>query len=240
MYPIICQVGDFAIYSYGVMMALAVILCSILLSRDATKIGIKSEVIFDFVFWLVLGGIVGARLFFIILNLEYFSVQPLEVLNVRSGGLAWQGGLVFGTIAGLAFIRAKKLPLFITLDLAAPYIALGQAIGRLGCFLNGCCHGKESDWGLFFPIHNAALIPTQLFSAAGLFVIFLVLKKYQTLTHKEGQVFFLYLMLASLKRFIIQFFRDDQTIVVLGLTIFQVICVVVFFIGLFLFLRKRK
>ena len=91
------------------MMALAVIFCSFLLQRQAKRQGISFDVIFDLIFWVVLFGIIGSRLFFIFLNTQYFLNNPLEVFMLHHGGLAWQGGLILGSLAGLAFIRKKKL-----------------------------------------------------------------------------------------------------------------------------------
>ncbi|OGX32122.1 MAG: prolipoprotein diacylglyceryl transferase, partial [Omnitrophica WOR_2 bacterium RIFCSPHIGHO2_01_FULL_48_9] len=168
MFPIILKIGPVTIYSYGLMMAVAVMVCVFLLSRDARSLGISSEKIFDFVFWVVLSGIAGARLFFILLNLDYFVRDPLEIVMLQKGGLAWQGSLIAGTVAALVYIRKQKLPLAPFLDIIAPYVALGQAIGRLGCFLNGCCYGKPLAWGIYFPVHQASLHPTQLYDALGL------------------------------------------------------------------------
>ena len=229
MFPIVCQIGPFTVYSYGVMLAVAVMVCTFLLSRDARALGISSEKIFDFVFWVVLSGIAGARLFFILLNFNYFVNNPWEVVMIQKGGLAWQGSLILGTIAALVYIRKQRLPPASFLDIVAPYAALGQAIGRVGCFLNGCCYGKPLVWGIFFPVHQTKLHPTQLYDSLGLLLIFFVLKKYQRLNKIPGRVFILYLILASLQRFIIEFFRADHEILLFGLSIFQVICLVLVF-----------
>ena len=181
MHPIICKIGPFTVYSYGVMMAIAVLVCSTLLSKDAKRLKIKPEIIFDLVFWVVLFGILGARVFYVLLNLEYFRQNPLEIVMIQNGGLAWQGGLVFGMLAGFFYIRRHALAFRETLDLIAPYVALGHSIGRIGCFLNGCCYGKEVSWGIYFPLYRAHLHPTQLYESASLFLIFLVLRKFKEL-----------------------------------------------------------
>ncbi len=227
MYPIICTIGPISIYSYGVTLAIAVIVCSFLLSRDAHRLGISSDVVFDFVFWVVVSGIFGARAFFVLLNFQYFAHNPFEIIMIHKGGLAWQGSLIAGSVAAFFYIRKRDLPLWKFLDVVAPYAALGQAIGRLGCFLNGCCYGKEAAWGIYFPVHHATLIPAQLFDALGLFLIFLLLKGIQKNNQVSGRVFVLYLLLASAQRFVIEFFRADHDIVWLGLSIFQWVCLTV-------------
>src|SRR3989338_2280334 len=223
MVPIICQIGPLNIYSYGVMIALAVFICAFLLKREAGKNNLSPEIIFDLVFWIVVSGLVGGRLFYIMLNLSYFLNNPSEIFKLYHGGLAWQGGLIGGITGTLFFIKKKSLPLTKTLDTLAPYAALGQAIGRIGCFLNGCCYGKEVAWGIYFPVHQARLHPTQLYDAAGLFLIFLFLKKLQLAQKKPATIFVLYLLLISVLRFFIEFFRADHAVVFAGLSIFQAV-----------------
>lgn len=227
MHPIICKIGPLTVYSYGVMMALAVIVCALLLSKDALGLKIKPEIIFDLVFWVILAGILGARIFYVFLNLDYFWRNPFEIIQIQKGGLAWQGGLLAGIPTGIFYIRKHALPFGKTLDLAAPYIALGQTIGRIGCFLNGCCYGKEVSWGIYFPIYHAHLYPTQLYELVSLFFIFLVLKKYRKFNQIPGCVFIAYLFLASLERFVVEFFRADHVTTWLGLSIFQWVSLIV-------------
>ena len=109
-------------------------------------------------------------------------------------------------------------------DLLAPYLALGQAIGRIGCFLNGCCFGREHVKGIYFPVHDAVLHPTQLYLAGGMFIIFVILKRYQKFSEIPGLVFASYLILASCLRFGVEFFRADHEIFLIGLSIFQFVC----------------
>ncbi len=232
MYPIICSIGPIHIYSYGLMLAIAVVVCAFLMSRDAKTMGIDSQVIFDCVFWVILVGLLGARLFYIILNWSFFTENPLEVIMIQRGGLAWQGSLIVGSITGIVFIKRKKLPLLPMLDLAAPYIALGQAIGRVGCFLNGCCYGKASDHGIYFPVHDARLIPTQLYCSLGLVIIFFILKYYRHVEKIPGKIFLAYLILASALRFFIEFLRADHYRTFLGLSVYQWVSVVILTLAL--------
>ena len=116
------------------------------------------------------------------------------------------------------------LPLFKTLDWCAPYLALGQSIGRVGCFFNGCCYGKAVSWGIYFPAHDARLHPTQLYSAVGLFILYLILKNYRNKKHSDGAVFVTYLFYASAFRFIIEFLRADHVAYFGPFSIFQIIC----------------
>ena len=223
------------------MMALAAIVCSLLLQREAKKNHLDPDLIFDFVFWIVISGILGSRLFFVLLNLEYFTRNPLEIIFLQRGGLAWQGGLIFATLAGIGFIHYKKMPLLKTLDFFIPYAALGQALGRVGCFLNGCCQGREWVHGLYFPVHQAYLHPTQLYSAVNLFIIFVILKFFQSRNKVDGRIFIWYFILASLERFCVQFLRADYNPFFLGLGIFQIINIIMIALALYgdLYLLRR-
>ncbi len=223
MHPIICQFGPFTVYSYGVSLAAAVMVCAFLLQKDAKKKNDNPQDIVDLLFFVVMGGIVGGRLFYILLNFSFFAENPSEVIQVQHGGLAWQGAFVLGLLSGILFIKKKKWPLFATLDMLAPYIALGQSIGRIGCFLNGCCFGKEAPWGIYFPVHGARLHPTQLYDSLGLLLIFLILKKFQPFKKRDGEVFLLYIILAAGLRFFVEFYRADHSIFFIGLSIFQII-----------------
>jgi len=228
------------VYSYGLMLAVAVIVCTFLLSRDARRQGIKSDLIFDFVFVTVVSGIIGARIFYVLLNFQYFYENPVEIVMIQNGGLAWQGGLILGSVFGLRVMKKNDLAIPAFLDLGAPYIALGQSIGRIGCFLNGCCYGREVSWGIFFPVHEAHLHPTQLYSTAGLFVVFLILKSYQNKVSHPGQVFVLYLILASVLRFVVEFFRADHYVTVLNLSIYQFVCLGILIAALYVHTRLKN
>jgi phosphatidylglycerol:prolipoprotein diacylglycerol transferase len=240
MHPILFQIGPLTIYSYGVMLALAVVVCSWLLSNDAKKFGISRDVVFDFIFWITAGGIIGARIFYILISWDYFSEHLSELLLINRGGLAWQGGFIGGLIAGLWFVKLKNLKMRVMLDLSAPYIALGQAIGRVGCFFNGCCYGKPFEFGLYFPGHSDKIHPTQLYETGMLFIIFLFLKFAKKSTWRPGMVFVLYLCLAGMERFIVEFVRDDHELFLWNLSLAQFIAAGVFVAGLITFVRFKK
>jgi phosphatidylglycerol:prolipoprotein diacylglycerol transferase len=243
MHPILFTIGPITIYSYGVMLATAVLVCTYLLSIDAKRNNISQETAYDLVFWCMVGGIIGARIFYIYIEWSYFSANLLETLMIWKGGLAWQGGFLGGTLAGVWFARQNKLSIKPLMDLVAPYIALGQSIGRIGCFLNGCCYGKPVAWGIFYPTHNARLYPTQLFETVGLFIIFLILKRAQQKgtvpwnprgQSPSGFIFIFYLWLAAIERFIVEFYRADHDVLWLGLSLAQYIALGVFASGLIL------
>ena len=228
-------------------MAVAVMVCAFLLSRDATKAGLSPDIAFDLLFWLTVGGIIGARIFYVMISWDHFADNLGEIVMINRGGLAWQGGFIGGFSAGAWFVKVKKLKLRIMLDLCAPYIALGQAIGRSGCFFNGCCYGKPWAFGIYFPVHQARLHPTQLYETSMLFGIFLVLKflKRPNLllglpVRQAGMVFVLYLWLAAIERFTVEFFRADHETLLWGLSLFQFIAVGIFAVGCIVFFRIKR
>jgi len=234
MHPILFTIGPITIYSYGVMLAVAVLVCTYFLSVDAKRYNISQETAYDLVFWCMVGGFLCARIFYIFIEWSYYSVNLPEILMIWKGGLAWQGGFLGGTLAGVWFSRRNKLSIRPIMDLVAPYIALGQSIGRIGCFFNGCCYGKPVAWGIFYPVQNARLYPTQLFETAGLFIIFLILKRVQAKPHQAGFIFVLYLWLAAIERFIVEFYRADHDLLWLNLSLAQFIALGVFTAGLIL------
>jgi phosphatidylglycerol:prolipoprotein diacylglycerol transferase len=240
MHPILFKIGPITVFSYGVMLAVAVVVCTYLLSLDAKRYNISRETAYDLVFWCMLGGIIGARIFYIFIAWDYFRDNLWEIPMLQKGGLAWQGGFLGGALAGVWFARSKKLSLRPLLDLSAPYIALGQSIGRIGCFFNGCCFGKPVVWGIYYPVHHARLIPTQLYETAGLFLIFLILKNAQTRPHNPGFIFVFYLWLAAIERFIVEFYRADHDLLWGGLSLAQYVALGVFAAGLILMKVFKK
>ena len=229
MYPILFKFGFVNIYSYGLMIALAFLVSGSLFSRKVYALGQTRDFAWNLSSWILVGGVLGGRIAYILLNFEYFLSNPGEIFMVWHGGLVWYGGFIGGFLSGIVYSRIKKVHLVETLDLIAPFIALGQAIGRVGCLLNGCCYWKQASWGLYFPVFNEYLIPTQIFSSLALLVIFFVLRLLQDRPHRQGSVFVIYLLLYSLKRFMMEFIRGDSARSYFGLTIFQI-----FSLGLFL------
>lgn len=212
------------------MLATAFFVSARLASLRAKRQSINPDIIFELAFIAFIFGIIGARLFYIIENLGYYLKNPLEIIMLQHGGLSWFGGLALGVVTGFFYLKNKNVSLYKTLDLLAPFAALAQAIGRIGCLLNGCCFGT----GLF-------LIPVQVYSSLILIFIFIVLRAIQDRPYKDGQIFFAYLLLYSIKRFFIEFWRADNEIIFLGLTLFQIISILLFclsFVKLYLFKKS--
>ncbi len=240
MHPTICTIGPFTVYSYGLMLVLAFFVCSALAAAQAKREGLNREIILNFLFIAFIAGIIGARLLYIIQYWEFYSKEPLEMLMLQHGGLSWFGGLITGTLVGLAYLKHKRLPIYKALDTVAPFAALAQAIGRIGCLLNGCCFGRESASGLYFPGQHARLVPTQIYSSLLLVIIFIILRFLQERPRRrQGEIFYAYLLLYAAKRFFMEFWRGDNQIIFLGLALFQLMSAVLFCLALFMLLKKR-
>lgn len=217
MHPEICKFGPLVVYSYGLMLVVAFFVAVTLASKEAKRAKINPDLIFNLFFISFVFGIIGARLFYVIENLGIYLKKPLEIIMLSHGGMSWFGGLILGSLSGVVYLKRKKMSVYKTLDLIIPFLALGQAIGRMGCFLNGCCFGKEF-----------VLIPVQIISSFLLLLIFIILRFLQSRSHKAGQIFFAYLFLYSIKRFFIEFWRADNKIIFFDLTLFQLISILIF------------
>lgn len=240
MHPILFEIGKFKIYSYGSMVALGFLISIWLAGREAKKAGISPQQILDIGLYSLLFGIAGARLLHVLLNPGYYFYRPLEIIMLNRGGLAFHGGLLGGIIAAWYYIRRNRMPLWKTADMMIPYVALGQAIGRIGCVLNGCCYGLPTySYFGFYPPGSiiAPLHPTQLYSSVLLLAAFVILKLLYEKKRFDGSIFFSYLVLYSFGRFFIDFYRGDLAAVLFGLKMSQLISIAIFFPSVFFLLR---
>lgn len=231
MHPVLFKFGVITVYSYGFMLFVAVAVSLSLLLREAKRKGYDTNVIMDLAMAVLFSGIIGARILYIILNLDFYLRNPKEIFMLHHGGLAILGGITAGILAAFLFCRRKKLSFLEIADLLSPYVALAHSIGRIGCFLNGCCYGLPWKSGIYFPVHEARLIPTQLIAAFLLFVLFIGLKIKQKKPHQKGAIIVSYVLYYSVIRFFMEFIRADSQRLFLGLTFFQYFCIVLFILS---------
>jgi len=214
MHPILFKFGPFTVYSYGAFVALGFLVAGLLAAKNSGTYGIPRDKTWNIITIILITGLLGARMLHVALNLKTYLKDPFGIMLFHKGGLAIQGGIIAAIAASVIYVRKCSLPLWRTADLLARYIPLGQSIGRVGCFMNGCCYGKDG-------------LPTQLLMAAGFFFIFIALK---VLSGKkwffEGAVFLIYMMLFSGLRFFADFMRADLSPVFLGITTSQYISAV--------------
>lgn len=231
MYPELFRIGNFPINTYGVLLALGMLLALFVASKLAARDGLPRERIYDLGLWTLIGGLVGSKvlMFFTEENVQIFSLDFL-----RSGGV-YYGGFLGGFIALVLLIRWYKLPFWKVADAFAPGVALGQAIGRQGCFAAGCCWGKPTGlpWGVHFteqaheftgvPVYGPTnedlyLHPTQLYESITMLAVFAILVYLHKKKRFDGQVLIAYGIIYGIVRFTIEFFRDDPRGNILGLT----------------------
>lgn len=243
MHKILFQIGSFTLYSYGLFVAIGFLLGTVLILRVSERYGICRDDIFDCLIWVLVGGIAGGRLLFVAINFHEYSINPIRILFLNEGGLAVQGAIVAGIFSCWVFCKIKKMNFLKTLDLLVPYVALGQAIGRIGCFFNGCCFGKviETGFGVIFPGQSCMRIPTQLYSSFVLVVIFALLIYVRDKKKYDGYIFFLYCGLYSIFRFLMDYLRGDDLFSFYEITLSQMISIFIFSLSLlFILLFNRK
>lgn len=241
MYPILGQFGPFVVgsvkigpivfHSYGLFVALGILTGMLYLQRQLKKRKIDPDVAYNMGLLATIGGIIGARLFYVIGNYKDFAKEPLQILAVQSGGLVWFGGLFGACLLCAIYLRRTGLSLPLIADLTAPGIALGFAVGRIGCLLNGDDYGKPTSlpWGMAFPIGSPPVFvpvhPTQIYESLLGLVIFALLIKYRKKFSAEGSLFWFMFALFGVERFLMEFIRVNQ-IVFAGLTIYHFISIV--------------
>jgi phosphatidylglycerol:prolipoprotein diacylglycerol transferase len=231
---------SFPIATYGSMVLIGFLLCLWLMRRRGRRFGLDPNAMFDAATFMLLGGIVGARLFYVIDHWAQYQDNLAHVFRIDEGGLAFFGGLIGGGAGLVGTILARGLPLRTALDVVVSVLPLGHALGRMGCFLNGCCFGKvTSSWvGVRFPAvvdaagelagsppyrHHLAqglitradtwslpVHPTQLYAAGYNLLIFAILSWYLSKRRRPADLCWLYLLLYGSARFTNEFFRADN------------------------------
>ncbi|MFH2041593.1 MAG: prolipoprotein diacylglyceryl transferase [Acidobacteriota bacterium] len=221
MFPILFKIGPLTVHTYGFLLALGVGLGIWFMFRQAKNRGMNAPRILDMAFYTIIIALLGAKLVLFVGNISYYTEYPGELLSLARSGGVFQGGLAFGILFAIFYMRRHKIPLWKTADIVGPAIALGHGFGRIGCFSAGCCWGTECElpWGVSFTsdyAHNITGIPlhvtrhpVQLYEAVlnylNFFILFVVLRKKKF----DGQVFFLYIINYSIIRYVTEFFRGD-------------------------------
>ena len=228
------SIGPLNVYSYGLMIALGIIAAVWLAMRRCPDRGLDKDQMFNMGFLGIVVGVIGAKLMYYIVELPAILQDPSLLLDITNGFVVY-GGIITGILAPYIYARVKKLPFLKYLDTAIPAIPLAQGLGRIGCFLAGCCYGRPTDawFGVIFPADGLApagvsLIPTQLFSSIGDFAIaaFLLWYTRKGKERQEGMAVGWYTALYAVGRFIIEFFRDDPRGMVGFLSTSQFIAVI--------------
>lgn len=254
MNPVIFNIGNFELRWYSVLIAIAVIIGYVLIINESRRFKIKKEFMFNMMFWTLIFAIIGARLYYVAFNLEYYRTNILEIFQIWKGGLAIHGALLFGAITIIIYCKKYKVRVGKILDIIVPALLLGQAIGRWGNFFNSEAYGSIVSYQ---QLENMKIIPQfiidnmfingsyhlpmfyfeSLWCLLGFFLsLFLRRRKYI----KDGQLVAFYMMWYGVARFVIETFRTDA-LLFNGIRVARVVSVLMFVIGLVIqFIQSRK
>ena len=243
MLPELIRIGPITIYSYGAMISIAIVLGLFLAWRQASREGIRPEVIVDFTLYAALAGLVGSRVLYVALHWSDYAGRPGAILGLGQGelqGLSIHGALLGGVLVGIFFARRYRLSFWRLADVYARPLAIGMGIGRVGCFLGGCCYGQLTGggWGCTTLYAPGLRHPSQLYETALLVILFVFLSWYMTKPRASGQLFAVFLAGYAVMRFLAEIYRDS--IRVTGpLSLAQLVSVALLVAGLILWRLRR-
>jgi phosphatidylglycerol:prolipoprotein diacylglycerol transferase len=253
MHPILFEIGNWPVYSYGVLLALAYLAGLQMAVVRARHRQIDATKVMDLGIYLIIAALIGAKLMLVAVDFDYFRNQPRELLSlVRAGGVFY-GGLLAALAVGLWLVGRYKLDAWTVADLAAPGIALGHVVGRLGCLLAGCCYGRPTDvaWAITFtnpaaatnvgtPL-NTPLHPTQIYDAgAELLIMLLLLVTERRGRPFAGRTFWLYMVLYAISRYIVEIYRGDERGMIAGFSTSQFVSILLVPLSVIMLLRLRQ
>ena len=241
MYPVLIQLGTFEIRSYGIIVALSFLLGLWLSTKEAKRKGLDPALIQDFALYALLGGIIGARIYYVLFsNPAYFLQKPWEIVAIWHGGIGIIGALLGGLLTALWYCRKKNVSFWRFADTLAPGAVLAQAVGIFACLLNGDSYGKSTDlaWAITYtdpramaPL-NVPLHPVEIYELLSYFLVFLLVwqtrRKYRT----DGFAFLIYLAGYGAARFSVEFFRGDPAIFAWGIPAAQVFSVALILVSI--------
>jgi phosphatidylglycerol---prolipoprotein diacylglyceryl transferase len=249
MYPVLFEFRGFQIRSYGVIVALSFLIALWMTTREAERKGLDPKLVQDFAVYGLLGGIVGARLYFVLFSApDYFLQHPWEIFAVWSGGIGVIGSLIGGFIVAVWFCRKRKISLLEFGDTLAPGVALGQTVGQFACLLNGDSYGRPTDlpWAITFtdprsmaPL-NIPLHPIEIYEMAAYLFVFLLVWKTRKHDRSKGFTFFIYLAGYGTARFVVDFFRGDPALFAWGIQAAQLFGVAMILASLVGFVLLKK
>lgn len=264
MYPVLVDVDLFGLlpdpyplHTYGLLIAMGFVFAMKLGQRQAHLEGEDPDRVIDLAFWVLLMGLIGSRVVYIITNLGEYLRDPLEILVIWRGGLVWYGGFILAALYVAWYCRRYRLNFFKYADMFIPMVALAHGFGRLGCLAAGCCHGSptEMPWGIVFPNFSAAhaeqqqlglvgigdralpVHPTQLYEAGFEMAMFWVLTLLRPYKRFHGQLFLIWLSAYPIARSIIEVYRGDSVRGVFILSTSQFISVGVALFSAWLFFK---
>jgi len=253
MHPKLLELGPITVYTYGVLLAVAYLAGLQLATIRARARGLEPARVMDLGIIVIVSAIVGARLLLFAVDFDFYWNQPAELFSLARSGGVFYGGLIAAVLVSFWYLRRQKMPLWLTCDVFAPGIALGHAIGRLGCLFAGCCYGRPTTlpWGVLFSDPFAAsyvgtplgvhLHPTQLYEAgAELLILAVLLFTERRGRPFAGRTFWIYGLLYGISRFIVEFYRGDERGSLLGLSTSQAISLVLVPLSVIMLVRLAR
>lgn len=231
MYPTLFKIANYPILTWGVSLAVAFVICTVVAVLLAKKRGIKGDTVIDAALIICIVSILTARILYVALNWDQYANDPISIIYLRDGGLSFIGGVVGGILTGWLFTKARKVSFADGSDVGAIVVTLGYGIVRLGCLANGCCYGLPSDlpWALACGPGSVLRHPTQIYSSILGFLMFAVLLFLFFRSQKlKGLLLWLYIAMYSAGRFVIEFFRVGPRDYFAPLSLAQVFAIVTF------------
>jgi len=236
MYNDIVTIGPLTVHGYGLMIGIGIVAALLVGDYRAKRKGLNGDLIYGLTLTTVVLGFLAAKILFIMTEWQNFVKNPMSYIT--GNGFVVFGGIMGGAITIWGYCKIKKMSFLDYLDLMIPSVALAQGFGRIGCFLAGCCYGKETDSFLgitftdsHFAPNHVKLFPSQLVMAAGDFLIAAILLLYAKKNPSKGKTSALYLMLYSVGRFFVEFTRNDNRGFVGALSTSQFIGIFIFIVG---------
>lgn len=221
----------FKLHTYGLLIAGGFLLAMTLSKRQAEREGEDPDRIIDLAFYLLLAGLIGARIVFIFTKLDEYLRNPVDIVMFWRGGLVWYGGFIGAALFLVYYSRKHRLDYFKVVDILIPYMAMAHAFGRLGCLAAGCCFGEPASdlpWAIVFPVNSMAqaqqaadglvmaheaplgIHPTQLYESGAEFLMFALLLFMRPMKRFHGQLFLTWLGIYPVLRSVIEMFRGDK------------------------------
>lgn len=238
--PVAFSIFGIDIMWYAILITTGIILGLYFVSKLAVTKGLDKEMPSDLLLWVLIPAILGARLYYVIFSWDYYSKNPSEIIMIRNGGLAIYGGLLTAFLITYIYSKKKNIPFLTILDIFAPGIALGQAIGRWGNFINKEAYGRATDLPWAIIIDGQKVHPTFLYESLGDFVIFLVLYNLCKKNRNEkGSIISLYFILYGILRFFVEGLRTDS-LYFLGMRVSQLVSLALVAIGVVICIKNKK